>query len=106
MRGGKRAHAGRKRLPRAEPITGIEKFRWIIAELQKNKSKAELAKECPELKHWRALVNDKNPRIRLDTWRFLYDHAYGKATQPVDHGAGGPVKVEMNVNVNMPDPHE
>jgi len=52
------------------------------------------------------LWESKDDRIRLDTRKFVYDHAYGKATQPVDHGAGGPVKVEMNVNVNMPDPHE
>lgn len=102
--GGKREGAGRKPLPRAKHSTGLEKFAWIIEELNKEKSKPELAKEAGELKKWRELWEAKDDRIRLDTRKFVYDHAYGKATQPVDHGAGGPIQVEITTNVKMQDP--
>jgi hypothetical protein len=105
-KGGKRPGAGRKKLPRAEHKTSIQHFLWLIEELNKQKSKAELAKECGELKGWRELWEAKDIRVQLDTRKFIYDHAYGKATQPVDHGVTGVVKVELLTNVNMPDPHE
>lgn len=106
MRGGKRPGAGRKPLPRADHKSGIEFFRWLIDELEKVKTKAELAKESGQLKKWRELWEAKDDRIRLDTRKFVYDHAYGKATQPVDHGAGGPIQVEITTNVKMPNPHD
>lgn len=104
--GGKREGAGRKALPRAKHSTGLEKFAWLIEELNKVKTKAELAKESGELLRWRELWEAKDDRIRLDTRKFVYDHAYGKATQPVDHGAGGPIQVEITTNVKMPSPHK
>jgi hypothetical protein len=103
--GGKRQGAGRKALPRAQHSTGLEKFAWIIEELNKEKTKPELKKESGELKKWRLLWEAKDLRIRLDARKFVYDHAYGKATQPVDHGAGGPIKVEITTNVKMPNPN-
>src|ERR1700693_1832494 len=105
-RGGKRTGAGRKPLPRAEKQSGIDFFRGVIEELEKEKSKAELRKESGKLRKWRTLWEAKDLRIRLDSRKFVYDHAYGKATQPVDHGAGGPIQVDITTNVKMPNPHE
>lgn len=106
MRGGKREGAGRKALPRAEFKTSLDKFLWIIEELHKHKTREQLGKESGQLKHWRTLTEAKELRIRLDSWKFLYDHAYGKATQPVESKVTGVVEVNLNTNVKMPKFHE
>jgi hypothetical protein len=64
------------------------------------------AKESVEIKGWRVLWEAQGLRIRLDARKHLYDKRDGKATQPVDHGAGGAIKVELHSDVNWPDPHE
>ena len=104
--GGKRSGAGRKKLPRAEHKTSIQFFLWLIEELEKRKSKADLAKESGQLKNWRALWEAKDDRIRLDTRKFVYDHAYGKATQPIQQSVTGVVEVNIQTNVKMPSPRE
>lgn len=97
--GGARPGAGRKKLPRAEHKTSIEFFKWLIEELE------QPTKFDPRVKGWRMLWEAKDIRVRLDTRKFLYDHAYGKATQPIDHGVTGVVEVNIHTNVKMPKPH-
>lgn len=105
-KGGKRSGAGRKKQPRAEFKTSLEKFAFLIEELNKPKSKSQIKNESGELRKWRTLWDAKELRIRLDTRKFIYDHAYGKATQPIEAKVQGIVKVEIETNVRMPDPHE
>jgi hypothetical protein len=62
--------------------------------------------ESVEIQGWRELWDAEDLRIRLDVRRYLYDKRDGKATQPMDHGAGGPIKVELHSNVKWPDPHD
>ena len=103
-RGGKRPGAGRKALPRADRVVGMQVAADLITALHGDKSAKKT--DSVEVKGWRELWNAQDLRIRLDARKYLYDKRDGKATQPVDHGAGGPTQVEITTNVKMPDPHE
>jgi hypothetical protein len=104
VRGGQRPGAGRKPLPRASRVVSLEVAASLIAAL--NTTKSSKKPDTVEVAGWRDLWEAQDLRIRLDARKYLYDKRDGKATQPVDHGAGGPVKVEITTNVRMPDPHE
>jgi hypothetical protein len=105
-KGGKRPGSGRKPLPRADRVTGIAVATELIAALNKKKSGAEGKKDSVEVEGWRELWEAQDLRIRLDARKYLYDKRDGKATQPVDHGAGGPIEVAITTNVHMADPHD
>ncbi len=101
-RGGKREGAGRKSKPRLPEVTNKAWAAVLLDALHKK----EDSKESAEIKGWRKLWDAEELRIRLDSRKYLYDQAHGKATQPIDHGAGGPIKVEITTNVKMADPHD
>jgi hypothetical protein len=103
-KGGKRSGAGRKALPRADRVVGMQVAAALIAALNKKKSSAK--PDSVEVANWRLLWEAQDLRIRLDAMKYLYDKRDGKATQPIDHGVGGLIKVELHSNLNMPDPHE
>lgn len=103
-KGGKRPGAGRKSLPRADCVVGMQVAAELIAALNKKKSSAK--PDTVEIAGWRDLWEAQDLRIRLDARKYLYDKRDGKATQPVEHGVTGVVKVELHSNVNMPDRHE
>jgi hypothetical protein len=100
-RGGARPGSGPKPKPRL-PHVSNKAWAAVLVELL---NKPGSGKESEEIKGWRKLWNAEELRIRLDTRKYLYDQAHGKATQPIDHGAGGPIKVEVTTNVKMADPH-
>ena len=100
-KGGARPGAGRKPKPR---LPHVQNKAWA-AELVEKLNKKASGPEPEEIAGWRKLWNAEELRIRLDTRKYLYDQAHGKATQPVDHGAGGPIAVEITTNVKMADPH-
>jgi hypothetical protein len=91
-------------LPRASRVVGLEVANGLIATLNTKKSSDK--KDSVEVAGWRDLWEAQDLRIRLDAGKYLYDKRDGKATQPVDHGAGGPTQVVISTNVKMPDPHE
>lgn len=64
------------------------------------------ANENPLITKWRQVFETKNDGLLFDALKYQCDQSYGKATQPVDHGAGGPIQVAITTNVKMPDPHE
>jgi hypothetical protein len=103
-KGGKRAGAGRKALPRADKVVGMQVAAELIAKL--NVKKSSKHPDSVEVAGWRELWEAQELRIRLDTRKYLYDKRDGKATQPIDHGVTGVVTVNINTNVSMPDPHE
>jgi hypothetical protein len=74
----------------------------LLAALNRKASK----KDSYEIQHWRMLTEAEDLGTRFRALTYLYDQAHGKATQPVDHGAGGPIAVEITTNVKMADPHE
>lgn len=102
-KGGKREGAGRKRLPRADRVVGMQVAGDLIAALHGNKSGKK--KDSVEVDGWRELWEAKDLRIRLDARKYLYDKRDGKATQPVDQGVTGVVEVNIHTNVKMPKPH-
>lgn len=73
----------------------------LIAMLNKKASPSE----SEEVKGWRKLWDADDLRVRLDVRRYLYDKRDGKAVQPMDHNASGPVQVQITTNVKMRDPH-
>lgn len=101
-RGGKRAGAGRKQSPPIEEVRDRGAAKRLIEALNWKKTR----QESIEVAGWRMLWDAADLRIRLDVRRYLYDKRDGKATQPIDHGGGGPIKVEIITNVKMPDPHD
>lgn len=103
-KGGKRPGAGRKALPRADKVVGMQFAAELIAKL--NVKKSSKHPDSVEVAGWRELWEARDLRIRLDVRKYLYDKRDGKATQPVDHGVSGVVEVHLNTNVTMPDPHD
>lgn len=100
--GGKRPGAGRKPKPPMETVSGKMASATLIEALNNKKD----AHESIEIEGWRSLWDAADLRIRLDARKYLYDKRDGKATQPIDHGGGGPIKVEITTNVKMADPHD
>lgn len=103
-RGGSRPGAGRKQLPRADRVVGMQVAAELIARL--NVKKNPKRPDSREVAGWRDLWEAQDLRIRLDSRKYLYDKRDGKATQPVDHGVTGVVEVQITTNVKMPSPHE
>jgi hypothetical protein len=96
------SRAGRKPLP---PIIEV-RDRGAAARLLEALNQKAAAKESVEIKGWRVLWEAQDLRILLDTRKYLYDKRDGKATQPIDHGGGGPIRVQIETNVKMADPHD
>src|SRR6266404_3528832 len=96
-KGGKREGAGRKKKPTL-PFVGKDQSTRVIEYLGKEYRGKKLPTE-DDL--WLTLICGGDPRLRFDVLKYLTDRRYGKATQPIDHGAGGPIKVEITTNVKM-----
>jgi len=74
-RGGKRAGAGRK--PNYFKRLGI-----------KATDAAQILAHQDVPAMWDFFLRHKNPRIRLDAWKYLHDRAYGKPRQAIDLSGG------------------
>ena len=101
-RGGSRPGAGRKKtevtpvtLIDGRTVSGQQHAQWLIDRLNTFDPK----KETIELAGWRRLWDSMDKRIALETRRYLYDRAKGKATITVNHLHDKPI--EMNLNVSM-----
>lgn len=91
QRGGKRPGAGRKPKPKVEsPVD-----RAAAARLLEALNCASKSSESEEIKGWRKLWNHTDPRIRLDSRKYLYDKRDGKPVQTVNHLHDKPI--EMNI---------
>ncbi len=102
-RGGSRPGAGRKKtevtpvtLIDGRTVNGQQHAQWIIDRLN---APYDPKKDSLELAGWRRLWDSLDKRIALETRRYLYDRAKGKATITVNHLHDKPI--EMNVNVSM-----
>ena len=101
-KGGARPGAGRKK--RESPVeiidgrtvTGQQHAQWLIDQLN---APFNPKKDTLELAGWRRLWDSLDKRIALETRRYLYDRAKGKATITVNHLHDKPI--EHNVNVNL-----
>ncbi len=76
-------------------ITGQQHAQWLIDQLNAPYN----PKESIELAGWRRLWDAFDKRIALETRRYLYDRAKGKATITVNHVHDRPI--EHNVNLNL-----
>lgn len=109
-RGGKRDGAGRKPHPEppadptkhSGPVTATD--RKFAEELLANVFKPGTAEDTEELKWWRELFYNKEPRVRLDVGKYWYDKRDGKAIQPVDVDASvsGAFTVIMDLPAKKP----
>jgi hypothetical protein len=87
-KGGKRPGAGRK----PSTIRGIaKKLPRLSAEL--------LLAEINANSKWVALANSPDPRIVLETLKYLTDRAYGKARQTIEASGegGGPIQIISSI---------
>lgn len=102
-RGGPRPGAGRKK--QAAPVqvidgrtvSGQQHAQWLIDQL--NADFDPKKQESIEVAGWRRLWDSLDKRIALETRRYLYDRAKGKATVTVNHLHDKPI--EHNVNLNL-----
>jgi len=102
-RGGHRPGAGRKKTEvtpvqtiDGRTVTGQQHAQWIIDRLC---APFDPKKETLELAGWRRLWDSLDKRIALETRRYLYDRAKGKATITVNHLHDKPI--EHNVTLNL-----
>ena len=93
-RGGKREHSGRKASPVKTLKLGSSSSERLLLKLKHEEETLRIYKGC------------KDYRLQWQILEDLRDRAFGKATQPIDHGVTGMVSVHIDTNVNMPDPHE
>lgn len=102
-KGGARPGAGRKKRENAvelidgRTVTGQQHAQWLIDQL--NAPYSPKKPETLETAGWRRLWDSLDKRIALETRRYLYDRAKGKATVTVNHLHDKPI--EMNVNLSM-----
>jgi hypothetical protein len=102
-KGGARAGSGRKK--RAAPvelidgrtITGKDHAQWLVDELNADYDPRKL--ESIEVAGWRRLWDSLDKRIALETRRYLYDKAKGKAVVTVNHLHDKPI--DMNVKLTL-----
>lgn len=102
-RGGARPGAGRRKtevtpvtLIDGRTVSGQQHAQWILDQLN---ARFNPKKDTLELAGWRRLWDSLDKRIALETRRYLYDRAKGKATITVNHLHDKPI--EMNVNLSM-----
>ncbi|HZW05379.1 MAG TPA: hypothetical protein VFF58_00595 [Candidatus Nitrosotalea sp.] len=102
-KGGARAGAGRKKrtidpveLIDGRTVTGQQHAQWLIDELHADFDPTE--PDSLEVAGWRRLWDALDKRIALETRRYLYDKAKGKATITVNHLHDKPI----DLNVTMP----
>jgi hypothetical protein len=93
-RGGAGRGQGRKRNPLKELRVGALIADKILRELKYEAEIIRIFRECGD-----------NP-LKVHILFKLHEWAFGKPTQPIDHGGGGPIKVEITTNVKMADPHD
>ena len=102
-KGGARPNAGRKKreapaeIIDGRTVTGKDHAQRLIDQLN-----AEFDPNTPEtleVAGWRRLWDSLDKRIALETRRYLYDKAKGKAVITVNHLHDKPI--EMNVNVSI-----
>jgi hypothetical protein len=87
-RGGKRPGAGRKPKPKIEsPVDRTAAARLLDALNRPPKSN-----DSVEVAGWRKLWNHSDPRIRLDSRKYLYDKRDGKPVQTVNHLHDKPIE--------------
>jgi hypothetical protein len=92
-RGGKRPGAGRK----PSTVKGIAKrLPKLSAEL--------LLVEIDANSKWVTLANSPDPRIVLETLKYLTDRAYGKARQTVETSGDGGGPIAFQVISTIPRP--
>lgn len=102
-KGGKRPGAGRKK--REAPVefidgrtvTGKDHAQWLIDQLNGLYDPKKL--ETIEVAGWRRLWDSLDKRIALETRRYLYDKAKGKAVITVNHLHDKPI--EHNVTLSL-----
>lgn len=102
-KGGARPGAGRKKREvlvesiDGRTVTGQQHAQWLIDQLNApfNPKKPETL----ETAGWRRLWDSLDKRIALETRRYLYDRAKGKATITVNHLHDKPI--EHNVTLSL-----
>lgn len=77
-------------------VTGQQHAQWLIDRLH---APFDPKKETIELAGWRRLWDSLDKRIALETRRYLYDKAKGKATITVNHLHDKPQ--EMTVTLTL-----
>lgn len=102
-RGGSRPGAGRKKtevtpvtLIDGRTVNGQQHAQWIIDRLN---APYDPKKDSLELAGWRRLWDSLDKRIALETRRYLYDRAKGKATITVNHLHDKPLEVNATLNL-------
>lgn len=104
-RGGSRPGAGRKKtevtpvtLIDGRTVSGQQHAQYLIDEL--NAPFNPKKPESLELAGWRRLWDSLDKRIALETRRYLYDRAKGKATITVNHLHDKPVEHNHTFNLS------
>ena len=84
------------------PTSGVERKYYgdVIDAL--DKAPGEEEKKSLNLQRWRKLVDSKDERIVLDTYKYLFDKRDGKAIQPVDVDATLDAGVIIDLGPLMP----
>lgn len=99
-RGGSRQGSGRKKreapveIIDGRTVSGKDHAQWLVDQL--NADFDPTKEESLEVAGWRRLWDSLDKRIALETRRYLYDKAKGKAVITVNHLHDKPI--EMNVN--------
>lgn len=79
-------------------VTGQQYAHWLIEQL--NADFDPKKPETLEIAGWRRLWDCMDKRIALETRRYLYDKAKGKATVTVNHLHDKPLEVSMTHSVS------
>jgi tRNA U38,U39,U40 pseudouridine synthase TruA len=102
-KGGARPGSGRKKATApvtiidGRTVTGTQHAQWLIDQLN-----AEFNPKKPEtieVAGWRRLWDSLDKRVALETRRYLYDKAKGKAIITVNHVHDKPI--EHNINLSL-----
>jgi hypothetical protein len=103
-KGGKRAGSGRKK--REAPVqfidgrsvTGKDHAQWLLDQL--NGDYEPKREETIEVAGWRRLWDSLDKRIALETRRYLYDKAKGKAVITVNHLHDKPIEMHHTFSLS------
>jgi hypothetical protein len=71
------------------------------AMLSKNMA-AEILSRCNADKILEGLLKSDNQKIQLETAKFLFDHVWGKASQPLSNPDGTPILQGITINFVRP----
>jgi hypothetical protein len=103
-RGGARERSGQKKreLPieiiDGRTVTGKDHAQWLIDQL--NSDYDPTKPETLEVAGWRRLWDSWDKRIALETRRYLYDKAKGKAVITVNHLHDKPIEHTVTLNLS------